>query len=200
MRNKMFVFIEGFGVGVLLMVLLGLIKAPWNAVIQTSSTYSLILQGSAVVLVFLSFLNALLKWFRIKNDRGDMALSYGLFLIGSLLFITVPSFFSNALTFPYQGFWVLVSYYSLPAILVEGALFNFFEEFSKNAVFKTPREKSVFIAGIIVYMITAVGTNFLTINHITTTMQHVWFSRVVILFVTAIMAVFHLRKKATGRI
>jgi hypothetical protein len=179
--------IESLGIITLCLVVLGLTQAPWEYIGAQSSVVSLILQGLMALLVGVSIIRSLLK-VAGASVRPSGVYGTALLIIGGVMFFVFPSFFTIAYAAPWPHFWILVSYYSLPAIMIEGGLFTIFDALMRTrGAFVSPRERTASMTLIILYLICAVSANFLALTGALSIEHQIWFSRGVVLTMIALL-------------
>lgn len=202
MKNPFLKIIEIIGVIILFFILLGLTKSPWSLLFTGISFYDILLQTVMIILVAGSFVMVITKYFSttttqqlFKKYHIEWFNTRALFITGALIFYTTPSFFHKALSAPWENYWFLVSYYSLPAVMIEGSIFAWFEEKSKDHVFATSRERRIFTGGVVIYLLIALSSNFLAIGNIISIDHQVLFSRIIIAIMIILMSAVFLRKR-----
>jgi hypothetical protein len=102
-----------------------------------------------------------------------------LMVFGAIVFFCLPEYLTETKALQ-ENFWAIVSIYSLPAICVEGALFNMFFYHSNKG------DRKIYEYLFTAYATFAVGINFVSLSQVITTDQHILWARLVI--IVAIMA------------
>ncbi len=145
------------------------------------TSFGLIMLGMllfATLVMLITIGRRLWVWYPLITVLGVTLL-----LLGGMVALCMPEYFFSAyaLQAPY---WLRVSVYSLPAICIEGGIFTLYIAFvEKGALFRTAREKLFMAIGFLLYAITTVTANFMTINGSIAVHDHIQFARIVTLVV-----------------
>ena len=197
MYKRIFTFIESLGVGILIFVLLGLTKAPWSVINATTSRYCFFIIEIMIVSIVVAIIQSIQK---IVSGKPYVTyavwFSLVLFFAAVNMFFIHTNFFMLALQYHWNNYWVLVSYYSLPAIMLEGGLFTYFQYqiHTSSSVFISAREKKMFTIGIVAYLFFAISLNFLAISQVISISHQVNFSRMVLIVSSALFILLRVRK------
>lgn len=190
-KNYPLVLLEFLGIGVLILVILAMIV---NRSMLDHASGSVLL-ASCVMFASISLLSvtSLIRTFGYTNYQFLVILGVVLLGIGGLTFYFIPQFFFYAISVPFS-FWCKVSFYTLPAICVEGGIMTLFTVFMEKGTQKrTQRERLLLSITFIAYAVITVATNFLAINKMIPVMAHLLFSRCIVamvLIITAHLIVF----------
>jgi hypothetical protein len=156
--------IELLGMIVLVFVLLAIaaVNVPWSQISAQVYYAHQILVAAIIASFTLS-----LVWLTTRSQpspKTSLALGIILIAVGAAAVFFVPEYFHTmyAVALPY---WFRVSLYSLPAICIEGGMFNLFRGYlSSRKGMHTVREHRLLLAMFIVYATVEVVTNFQAIN------------------------------------
>ncbi len=177
-NNLLLKSIELLGICVLILVVLALVSTPY---FFTSQTLSMTIATSimAIAISILS-LTSLIRLVGYTHYRWLVVLGSILIIIGGIVFLFLPEFFWKAVSIPFP-FWYRVTFYTLPAICVEGGILTLFTVFmEQGTAHRTSREKILLSILFFLYATTMVTTNFLVIGGFVPVQGHIIFSRIVL--------------------
>lgn len=178
-NNLLLKSIELLGICVLALVVFALVCTPYFFTSQTLLMTIATLTMSIAISILAT--TSLIRFMGYTNYRWLALLGSILVGIGGCIFFFLPEFFWKAVSIPFS-FWYRVTFYTLPAICVEGGILTLFTVFmEQGTVHRTSREKILLSILFFLYATTMVTTNFLVIGGTISVSGHIFFSRIVLI-------------------
>lgn len=178
-------FLELLGISVLVLVTSAILVNIQVIKNFPQSKISIIF-AMVVMLVFLlgtSIVRMLGKW----NYDWLSILGVMLFVTGGCVIYFAPVYFTVAIDLP-VSFWHKVVWYTLPAVMIEGGIFTMFTVLMENGTHDNLfiREKRLLSVAFLGYAVFTVTFNFLVLNGIFLPEEHVFWSQIVYVIISAI--------------
>lgn len=176
-----------------LIVLLLIITAISGMKIEVHSQPVFVSLIALSVMVIISIFLSIGRILRLTRGIKNLIISgFVLLLSGGLVMIFIPEFFNIMKNIPYS-YWHKVSVYSLPAVCIEGGLFNLFQAHVLSSRKTTKRENVFLFSGFLVYAITAVSINFFALSEVVSIKEQLMFSKNILLMTIIISFVVYLK-------
>lgn len=185
--------LEILGIAVIVLVLLAVLTT--SAIV--ASTPSEIIKTSAVLSVLIAILvtTSIIRLLGKTNYQWLTILGFTLVIAGMATAFLVPEYFQEMIHLPVP-FWYKVSWYTLPAIVIEGGILTLFVVLTEKGLLSRflPRERALISCTFILYAAATVAMNFLVLDTQLTVASHIQWTRIVLLIVTTISIIIGLQK------
>lgn len=193
MHKKITLAIEVLGNVILLLVILAVLSP---SVRLLGNSFLIIVTLSLTGLILIGLISSTLRLLGVENRKFNFIFGFLLVIAGSLVFFFIPSFFLRTILLPID-FWYKVSFYSLPAICLEGGLFTLFTTHLASNTDYSNRERKLLVACLVLYLIVGVSANFLALNGIISINHQITFSQIVVIALLIVTAGIILKKKSS---
>jgi dolichyl-phosphate-mannose--protein O-mannosyl transferase len=191
--------LERLGTVVLVVALVALATTGFVLVHATPAVrnVSLFLGGMVAVLA----VTALIRWVRGRtNYRWLGILGFTLLGAGAILVFFIPEFFPYMIALQVP-FWYKVSWYTLPAIAIEGGILTLFITAMESGMLAsfTDNEKRSMGYTFAAYAVCTVAMNFFVLDNLATVESHILWSRIVVISVITTNAFIAMYKSLSAR-
>lgn len=177
------------------LIVLALVVTAIMGTTLSWKTYSMYVQIGFIlffVSIIVSFFSSFFRLTKVWSSYRFLTV-WGIILlvVGAYGLVLIPEFFHSMKDIPYS-YWHRVSFYSMPAICIEGGLFNLFRVYSVYARDKRTRnEHYALFVGFLMYAVTAISVNFLAIGNSISVDTQLLFSRIILCGACIVLAVVY---------
>lgn len=175
--------LEFFGIVVLCVIVAAIVTNP---ALRGMPAQVRIASQVMILLIRILVVTSMVRMLGKTNYRWLTVLGLTLLITGGLVVYLVPEFFSLMIVLP-EPFWAKVSWYALPAVVIEGGILTLFTVLVERGLTRrTSRERWLLGAMFVLYSVFIIAINFLALNGRMSVEGHVFWSRVVVSLVLVV--------------